>query len=182
MEACVTALKRYAGDDTRVKYLRHQNYLQGISQLEQEAEKGIPYSNLWSASYLKRGYNMMGPNYRYHKSAKPVVEKNPMSLQHQHSDAGIDSSSTGGELHSLQPPNVDSVDSVAGAVAAMSLSKLPSVDEASEEYLITRQKRLDSLKKVSHNCTWRFMNIYISYFGLVIYVRTHSLSHHKARC
>ena len=101
MEACVTALKRYAGDDTRVKYLRHQSYLQGISQLEQEAEKGIPYSNLWSASYLKRGYNMMGPNYRYHKSAKPVVEKNPMSLQHQHSDAGIDSSSTGGEIRTF---------------------------------------------------------------------------------
>lgn len=148
VEACVTALKRYAGDDTRVKYLRHQSYPQGISQLEQEeAEKGIPYSNSWSASDLKRGYNTIGPNYRYHKSAKPAAEMNLMSLQHQHSDAGIDSSSTGGELHSSQPPNVDSVDSMAGAVAAMSLSKLPSVDEASEEYLTTRQERLDSLKK-----------------------------------
>lgn len=151
VEQCVNALKKYAPDDNRVKYIRHQSYPQGVSQVEQEEiEKGIPYSNSWSASDLRKRYNTLGPNHKYHlraqASAEPATENHPLSAQPQN-DLNTELSLTGSKLNSSRHSSTDSVDSMAGAIASLSMSKLPSVDEASEDYLTTRQERLDSLRK-----------------------------------
>ena len=153
VEQCVNALKKYAGEDSRIRYTRHQSYPQGISQLEQDQiEKGIPYSNSWSASDLRKGYRTLGPNHRYHDrpqaSAQPATENDLSSTQQlQHNNLNSDLSSTGSELDPSRHSGIDSVDSMAGAIANLSMSKLPSVDEASEDELTTRQERLDSLRK-----------------------------------
>ena len=151
VEQCVNALKKYAGEDSRIRYTRHQSYPQGVSQLEQDQiEKGIPYSNSWSASDLRKGYRTLGPNHRYHvrpqASAQPATE-NDLSSTQQHNNLNSDLSSTGSELDPSRHSGIDSVDSMAGAIANLSMSKLPSVDEASEDELTTRQERLDSLRK-----------------------------------
>ena len=141
VEACVNALKRFT---------RHQSYPQGMSLGEQdEAEMGIHYSYSWSESDLKRGYSTLGPSYRY-----PTSTGTEKILQQHRNDMNIESSSTGSKLDSSQPANVDGVDSVAsvaGNTSPQAISKLPSVDEATEpydeNYLSSRQERLDSLRK-----------------------------------
>ena len=143
MEACVNALKRFT---------RHQSYPQGMSLGEQdEAEMGIHYSYSWGESDLKRdlnrGYSTLSSNYRYPASTRTE------NLQQHRNDMNIDSSTTGSELDSSQPLNIDGIDSVASAAntSPRSISKLPSVDEAAEQYdenyLTSRQERLDSLRK-----------------------------------
>ena len=130
------------------KYLRHQSYPQGLNQAEQnEAEKGIPYSNSWSASDLRRGkgFNTIG---HYRSSSAKAMEKNQtFSLCN---NMNIESSSAG-NLHSSHPATIESVDSMAGAIATLPRPKLQSVDEGTEhydpQYPTTRQERLDSLRK-----------------------------------
>ena len=174
METCVSALKKYTGDDSRVKYHRHQSYPQGMNQFEQdEAEQGLHYSSSWSASDLKKGYSTLGPNHRFHPPAKVAEEKNLMSPQ-ERNDLNIEPSSASGELDSSRPANSDSVDSMAAAVAALSMSKLPSVDEASEDSLTTRQERLDSLRKSVYEC--------ISWLCACIVYFVDSLIHCKGHC
>ena len=151
VEQCVSALKKYAPDDNRVKYIRHQSYPQGMNQVEQEEiEKGIPYSNSWGATNMKKHFHTLGPNHRYHlrsqASAESAAENNPLSAQPQN-DLNTELSSTSSKLDSSRHSSTDSVDSMAGAIAMLSMSKLPSVDETSEDYLTTRQERLDSLRK-----------------------------------
>ena len=93
----------------------------------------------------------MGPSFRYPASTR--TEKNLMSLQQNRNDMNI-KSSTGSTLDSSQPTNIDGVDSVANTAGNTSprlISKLSSVDETAEpydeNYLSTRQERLDSLRK-----------------------------------
>lgn len=138
MEACVNALKRFT---------RHQSYPQGMSLNEQnEAEMGIHYSYSWGESDLKRdlkrGFNTLGPSYRY--PASTGTEKNRIDMN----------IATGSKLDSSQPANVDGVDSMASVADNTSprlIPKLSSVDEATEpydeNYLSSRQERLDSLRK-----------------------------------
>ena len=123
-----------------------------MSLVEQdEVEQGIHYSYSWGESDLKRGYNTLGPNYRYPTSTR--TENNPISLQQPRNDMNVESSSTGSKLDSSRPANVDGVDDVAGTASTLPQcrSKLSSVDEAVEQYdenyLTGRQERLDSLRK-----------------------------------
>lgn len=157
MEMCVNALRKYTEYNCveERRYQRHQSYPQGMSLMEQnEAEKGIPYANSWSASDLRKGYRTLGANYRFQQETNAMTSQmNQLSLQH--SNVDIKSLSAVGRLDSSsRPTSVDSVDSlsVAGAAATLPRSNLPSVSEISEQqydqsYPSDRQERLDSLRK-----------------------------------
>ena len=97
---------------------------------------------------LKKGFSTLGSNYRYPAAKK---ENNRTSVQQKFNDMNIESSATGNKsLDSSPSASVDTMDSSANVAGLLprSVSKLPSVDEtADENYLTTRQERLDSLRK-----------------------------------
>ena len=115
---------------------------------QNEIEQGIPYSNSFSSGDLKKGFSTLGSNYRYPAAKK---ENNRTSVQQKFNDMNIESSATGNKsLDSSPSASVDTMDSSANVAGLLprSVSKLPSVDEtADENYLTTRQERLDSLRK-----------------------------------
>ena len=116
---------------------------------QNEIEEGIHYSNSFSGgSGIKKGFSTLGPNYRYSGAKK---ENDLTSVRQQFNDMNIESSATGNKSLDSSPSGiVDTMDSTANVAGPLSrsISKLPSVDEtADENYLTTRQERLDSLRK-----------------------------------